>query len=171
MSLRYHDLLMQGVEFQPVQIDLSSKPAYFSTISTSGLVPAVAYKGAVVTESLDICRWVDETFDGLELVPADKKSRDAMEALILAASRINAAGLNLLAGRGSRCAGMQDAMCCARMIALWAGSFAVLNLQQCRACTEPVQSQSCRKVGLLIAMELQVLGDWLWTERWPEARS
>ena len=138
MSLRYHDLLMQGVDFQPVQIDLSRKPAYFSTVSTSGLVPAVAYKEAVITESLDICRWVNETFDGPELVPADKKNRDAMEALVSAASRINTAGLDLLAGRGSRCAGMQDAMCCARMIAPWAGSYAVLDIQQCRACAEPL---------------------------------
>ena len=115
MSLSNYNLLVQGVEFQPVQIDLSRKPAYFSSVSTSGLVPAVSYKGTVISESLDICRWVGRSFDGPELVPADRKSRDAMEALVNAASRINAAGLDLLAGRG-RCAGVQGAMSCARMI-------------------------------------------------------
>ena len=113
-------LLMQGVEFQPVQIDLSRKPHYFSSVSTSGLVPAVAYKGASITESLDICRWVNKNFDGPELVPVDKERRDAMEALMSAASRINAAGLDLLAGRGSRCTGTQDAMSYANAIEPWA---------------------------------------------------
>ena len=143
MALRYHDLLMQGVEFQPVQIDLSRKPAYFCTVSTSGLVPAVAYKGAIIAESLDIARWVDRTFDGPELVPADRKSRDAMEALISAASRINAAGLDLLAGRGSRCAGMQDAMSSARMIEPWAVSFAVLTAAAMQSLCRASASQSC----------------------------
>ena len=93
---------MQGVEFQPVQIDLSQKPSYFSQVSSSGLVPAVAYKGKVITESLDICRWADNTFEGPSLVPEDKTARDAMESLISHAGRINSAGLNLLAGRTGR---------------------------------------------------------------------
>ena len=93
---------MQGVDFQPVQIDLSRKPTYFSRVSSSGLVPAVAYKGNVITESLDICRWVDDTFEGPTLVPEDKATREAMEALISQASRINSAGLDLLAGRTGR---------------------------------------------------------------------
>ena len=93
---------MQGVDLQPVQIDLSRKPSYFSRVSSSGLVPAVAYKGNVVTESLDICRWVDSTFEGPSLAPEDKLARDAMETLISHASRISSAGLNLLAGRTGR---------------------------------------------------------------------
>ena len=93
---------MQGIDFQPVQVDLSRKPSYFGRVSCSGLVPAVAYKGSVITESLDICRWVDSTFQGPALVPGDKASRDAMQTLISQASRINAAGLDLLAGRTGR---------------------------------------------------------------------
>ena len=94
-------LPVQGVDFQPVQIDLSQKPSYF-TRSTSGLVPAVAFRGDVITESLDICRWVDKTFDGPALIPEDRKAKDAMESLISSASRINSAGLDLLAGRTGR---------------------------------------------------------------------
>ena len=90
---------MQGIDFQPVQVDLSRKPSYFGRVSCSGLVPAVAYKGSVITESLDICRC---TFQGPALVPGDKASRDAMQTLISQASRINAAGLDLLAGRTGR---------------------------------------------------------------------
>lgn len=93
---------MQGVEFQPVQIDLSQKPSYFSQVSSSGLVPAVAYRGSVITESLDICRWVDKALQGPTLVPEDRICRDAMETLICNASRINSAGLDLLAGRTGR---------------------------------------------------------------------
>ena len=93
---------MQGVDFQPVQVDLSRKPSYFNRVSSSGLVPAVAYRGSVTTESLDICRWVDKTFQGPALVPEDRKCRDAMESLISHASKINAAGLDLLAGRTGR---------------------------------------------------------------------
>ena len=93
---------MQGVEFQPVQIDLSQKPSYFDRVSASSLVPAVAYKGSVVTESLDICRWVDKAFQGPALVPEDSVRRDAMETLLRNASSINSAGLDLLAGRTGR---------------------------------------------------------------------
>ena len=93
---------MQGVEFQPVQIDLSQKPSYFSRVSSSGLVPAVAYKGSVITESLDICRWVDKAFQGPALIPEDSVRGDAMETLIRDASRVNSAGLDLLAGRTGR---------------------------------------------------------------------
>ena len=94
-------LPVQGVDFQPVQIDLSQKPSYF-TRSTSGLVPAVALRGDVITESLDICRWVDKTFDGPALIPEDQRAKDVMESLISSASRINSAGLDLLAGRTGR---------------------------------------------------------------------
>ena len=145
MSLRCYDLLMQGVEFQPVQIDLSRKPHYFNSVSTSGLVPAVAYKGASITESIPIIRWVDQAFDGPELVPVDKKRRDTMEALMPAANRINAAGLDLLAGRGSRCAGTQDTMRCARRTEPCALSFVVPNLQK----AELVRCHLCSKIGLL----------------------
>ena len=95
-------LLMQGIDFQPVQIDLSRKPGYFSRVSSSGLVPAVAFKGSVITESLDICQWVDKNFDGSALVPDDKQRQTTMEDLISSASRINTAGLDLLSGRTGR---------------------------------------------------------------------
>ena len=91
--------LMQGIDFQPVQIDLSRKPGYFGGVSSSGLVPAVAYKGSVITESLDICQWVNNFFDGPALVPDDKQRQTTMADLISSACRINSAGLDLLSGR------------------------------------------------------------------------
>jgi len=39
-----------------VNVDLSSKPRWFSRVNPAGLVPAVAWQGLVQTESLDICR-------------------------------------------------------------------------------------------------------------------
>ena len=100
MSLTMPVLTLQGIVFQPVQIDLSCKPRYFSQVSPSGLVPAVALRGDTITESLDICRWIDSTFEGPALVPDSQKGRDAIEKLISAANKINSAGLDLLAGRG-----------------------------------------------------------------------
>jgi glutathione S-transferase len=93
---------MQGIDFQPVQIDLSRKPGYYSRVSSSGLVPAVAFEGRNITESLDICHWVDRSFDGPALVPDDKQRQNTMEDLISSASRISSAGLDLLSGRTGR---------------------------------------------------------------------
>lgn len=46
----------QGLDYNLIQIDLSSKPSWFRQINTSGLVPAVEYDGKIFTESSDICR-------------------------------------------------------------------------------------------------------------------
>ena len=93
---------LQGVSFQPVQIDLAQKPGFFSQVSPSGLVPVVAFRGSVIAESLDICRWVDESLKGPSLVPQDRGSREAMDSLVAQAGRISSAGLDLLAGRTGR---------------------------------------------------------------------
>ena len=94
---------MQGVDFQPVQIDLSNKPSWYSRrVNSTGLVPALCTCGRVITESIDICRWVDSNLEGPSLVPKDAARRRHMEMLIDAASRISSAGFSLLAGRHAR---------------------------------------------------------------------
>lgn len=46
----------QGIEFDLVQVDLSCKPAWYPAINPRGLVPAVAWQGRAVVESVDIVR-------------------------------------------------------------------------------------------------------------------
>lgn len=85
-----------------MQIDLSDKPSWFCRVNSSGLVPALCSQGRVVTESIDICRWVDSNLEGPALLPGDAECRSQMDALIRAASRINSAGFALLAGQHAR---------------------------------------------------------------------
>jgi hypothetical protein len=46
----------QGVPFDLVQVDLSDKPAWYQGVNPRGLVPAVAWRGEVVSESVDVVR-------------------------------------------------------------------------------------------------------------------
>ena len=114
LSTRSH--AVQGVQFQPVQIDLADKPAWYRRVAPSGLVPALSYGGSVITESINICRWVDAELEGPPLVPADTARRREMDALISLAARVNSAGLDLLSGQGARCAVKGGRMrgCCMR---------------------------------------------------------
>lgn len=48
--------LMQGVQHELVHIDLSAKPAWYSSVNSRGLVPALYHKGEYVTESVDVCK-------------------------------------------------------------------------------------------------------------------
>ena len=87
-----------------MQIDLAHKPAWYRAVAPSGLVPALSSDGTIITESIDICRWVDAELEGPPLVPADMAKRREMDALISHASRVNSAGFELLSGQDARCA-------------------------------------------------------------------
>ena len=58
LNLRIWSLknLVQGVQFDLVNVDLSLKPRWYKELNPAGLVPAVEWRGHVQTESLDICR-------------------------------------------------------------------------------------------------------------------
>lgn len=103
----------QGVGFQAVQIDLADKPAWYRGVAPSGLVPALSHDGAVITESIDICRWVDAELEGPPLAPADTAKRRHMDALISLAGRVNSSGFDLLSGRDARCADLDMGTCMA----------------------------------------------------------
>ena len=53
-----HEVL-QEASFTAVHVDLAKKPAWYSSINSKGLVPAVAFQSHQVTESIDICRSAD----------------------------------------------------------------------------------------------------------------
>lgn len=46
----------QEVPFDLVQVDLSKKPGWYRSVNPRGLVPAVAWRGQTVVESVDIVR-------------------------------------------------------------------------------------------------------------------
>ncbi|BDA48804.1 probable protein IN2-1 homolog B [Coccomyxa sp. Obi] len=99
-------LLEKEVDFYPVQIDLSDKPPFYRSICS--LVPAISHLGTIVTESIDICNWIDESLEGPSLVPSEQAGRQAMSALVSSSSTINSAGLSLLAGRSGRSWGIGE---------------------------------------------------------------
>ncbi|CAI7767404.1 unnamed protein product [Closterium sp. NIES-53] len=88
----------KGVDYKSVHIDLSNKPSWYFSVNPRGLVPAVAVSGQVVTESIDICRFLDERFPAVPLVPPDAESSRAMNRLISKADSIIHAGLVMVAG-------------------------------------------------------------------------
>lgn len=47
-------IILQGTEFDLVNIDLSNKPGWFTKMN--GLVPVLQHDGQLHTESADICR-------------------------------------------------------------------------------------------------------------------
>jgi hypothetical protein len=51
-------LLEKHVDHALVHIDLSSKPGWFYSLNSRGLVPCVAHKDDIVIESADICECV-----------------------------------------------------------------------------------------------------------------
>lgn len=96
-------LLEKEVDFQLVHVDLSDKPHWFRGLGSGGLVPLVQHDGTFHRESLDICRWLNEEFDGPPLLPDDPKRRQAALQLVTSgANRFASAGLSFLAGKHGR---------------------------------------------------------------------
>eukprot|EP00208_Stichococcus_sp_RCC1054_P003822 CAMPEP_0206140884 /NCGR_PEP_ID=MMETSP1473-20131121/11004_1 /ASSEMBLY_ACC=CAM_ASM_001109 /TAXON_ID=1461547 /ORGANISM="Stichococcus sp, Strain RCC1054" /LENGTH=253 /DNA_ID=CAMNT_0053535217 /DNA_START=226 /DNA_END=988 /DNA_ORIENTATION=+ len=96
-------LIEKGLDFQLVHVDLSEKPLWFNALG-SGLVPVVELDGIVHTESLDICRWLEDFITGegrSALMPTDKQRRAVAEKLCSRdVGRFSGAGISFLAGTG-----------------------------------------------------------------------
>lgn len=97
-------LLEKGVDFNRVDIDLSSKPDWFLALSPTGKVPVLkvhrAKKGdAFLFESVVICEYLNETLDGMSMYPADALSRAQQRAWIEFASQTFTEGWQLLHAR------------------------------------------------------------------------
>eukprot|EP00897_Mesotaenium_endlicherianum_P011036 jgi/Mesen1/9961/ME000716S09336 len=81
-------LAEKGIAYTRVEIDLSDKPSWFLKKNPRGLVPAIEVNengtSRIVTESVDICRLLDEQYGGPSLSPAASEERRRMDAIIAA---------------------------------------------------------------------------------------
>ena len=95
-------LNLKGLAHELIEIDLSNKPSWYEQRLGTSLVPAIELDGSPFTESLDICRLVDDRFtEAPALLPKDKELRKAVEALIMHGPRLESAGWRLLGGSWS----------------------------------------------------------------------
>ncbi|KAK9815524.1 hypothetical protein WJX72_005036 [[Myrmecia] bisecta] len=92
-------VLEKEIDFLVVHVDLANKPGWFLQLAPRGLVPAVEFRGQVVTESIDICRWLDANFPGPDLIP--EAAAFHVNQLLEASEAFTNVGLRYLAG-GSR---------------------------------------------------------------------
>ena len=68
-------LAEKGLDFELVEIDLRQKPAWFSTISNYGKVPALQHKEHRLVESAIVNEYLDEVFPEPALLPRDPGTR------------------------------------------------------------------------------------------------
>jgi len=68
-------LAEKRLDFELVEIDLQNKPAWFSTVSNYGKVPALEHKQQRFIESAIINEYVDETFPEPALLPPSPAAR------------------------------------------------------------------------------------------------
>ncbi len=68
-------LAEKRLDFELVEIDLRQKPAWFSTISNYGKVPALQHKEHRIVESAIVNEYLDEVFPEPALLPRDPGTR------------------------------------------------------------------------------------------------
>ena len=93
------------VPFDLIHIDLSNKPSFFTRRVPRGLVPAIELPdGEILVESLDLCKWLDENYEGTSLIPKEgTPQRDACWKLVEEVSgRVVSSGLSAIAGATGR---------------------------------------------------------------------
>ncbi|QEI06931.1 glutathione S-transferase family protein [Pigmentiphaga aceris] len=97
-------LLEKGVEFDRINVDLSSKPDWFLALSPTGKVPVLKVRkanaeDAILFESVVICEYLNETQGGASMYPADALSRARHRAWIEYATQTFAEGWQFLHAR------------------------------------------------------------------------
>lgn len=71
-------LIEKGLDFQIESLDLAAHANHdpnFARTSITRRVPTLIHDGFALSESSAICEYVDETFDGTRLYPADRRDR------------------------------------------------------------------------------------------------
>lgn len=73
-------LTHKGIDFEIVNINLKSKPEWFLEKTPLGTVPVIEKDDIIVYDSPIVCQYLDETYPGEKLTPADpyQRAKDAM---------------------------------------------------------------------------------------------
>lgn len=95
-------LVEKQVPHEVVAIDLSRKPSWYRSVNPRMLVPALRWEGKVVVESLAICKFVDERFEGPSLMPDEGGVRRRADELLDACDGVVSAGLQAVMGADGR---------------------------------------------------------------------
>ncbi|XP_044751405.1 pyrimidodiazepine synthase-like [Coccinella septempunctata] len=72
----------KGLKYQAVNINLKKKPEWYSSINTSEKVPALDIGDKIITESLDICNYLDKTYPTPALYSAEPEAAEKEKELI-----------------------------------------------------------------------------------------
>lgn len=97
-------LLEKGVEFDRIDVDLSSKPDWFLALSPTGKVPVLKVRqanaeDAILFESAVICEYLNETQGGAAMYPVDALTRARHRGWIEFATQTFAEGWQFLHAR------------------------------------------------------------------------
>lgn len=80
-------LALKGLDYRRVAVDLPSgeqRSAAWCALNPQGLVPALEIGGQILTQSLAILEWLDETHPAPPLLPKDPLARARARAIALA---------------------------------------------------------------------------------------
>eukprot|EP00210_Caulerpa_lentillifera_P008722 g8320.t1 len=91
-------LLEKEISHELVHVDLSSKPSWFLKINPRGLVPALCYNSKRTVESLQICRFIEESMEGPKLMPEDQGLRKEAYDFLNTCDEFVNPGLSLIGG-------------------------------------------------------------------------
>ena len=81
-------LHLKGLEFETVPVHLTRNGGEqhggaYREVNPQGLVPVLKHGDFVLTQSMSICEYLDETFDAYPLLPADSRGRALVRSLAL----------------------------------------------------------------------------------------
>ncbi|HSD75303.1 MAG TPA: glutathione S-transferase N-terminal domain-containing protein, partial [Steroidobacteraceae bacterium] len=81
-------LSVKGIDYEPVSKDLRNqfgehRQADYLALNPQGLVPALEHEGRVLSQSLAIIEYLDETFPSPPLLPKDAADRAQVRAMAL----------------------------------------------------------------------------------------
>ena len=81
-------LHLKGLSFEPIPVNLvrqggEQRSEAFRAINPQGLVPVLLHDGRVLTQSMAICEYLEEKFDGYPLLPADSFERTRVRSMAM----------------------------------------------------------------------------------------
>ena len=68
----------KGIAHEQVEIDLDDKPDWFADLTPANRVPVIRHDDFVLWESATVNEYLDASFPGVALQPADERGRAVM---------------------------------------------------------------------------------------------